>query len=158
MTNNTKSAFLWIINILNKLDVPFQITGGLAARAYGATRPLEDIDIDIPEDKFSLVKTNVDSFVVYGPEQFKDGSWDLMLMTLNYHGQQIDLSGASHTKICNRATKKWQDLPANFSTAEIKTLFDVDVPVIAKNELLQYKKIIARPVDLIDIEQITAWQ
>lgn len=154
MKNDSKLAFIWIINVLKNLNVPFQITGGLAAIAYGAVRPLVDIDIDIPEEKFDLVKVEVGDFIVYGPNQFKDESWDLMLMTLNYHGQQIDLSGAFETRICNRITKKWQRFPADFSTAEIKSIFDMEVPVIAKGDLLHYKKLLLRPVDLIDVEHI----
>ena len=154
MNRGTKAAFIWIIGLLQKLDIPFQITGGLAAIAYEATRPLEDIDIDIPEDKFDLIKAEVEDFIIYGPDQCKDESWDLMLMTLNYHGQLIDLSGADHAWICNKSTNKWEHLPSNFSMAKIKNVFGVDVPIISKDELIYYKKTIARPVDLVDIQQI----
>lgn len=78
---NTKAAFHWIVNILKKFNTPFQIAGGLAAIVYGANRPLEDIDIDIPEEYFSLIKEEVKDFIIYGPAQFKDETWDLMLMT-----------------------------------------------------------------------------
>jgi ribosomal protein S18 acetylase RimI-like enzyme len=151
---DTKAAFIWIIDILKKLNIPFQIAGGLAAIAHGASRPLEDIDIDIPEEYFPLVKDEVKNFIVYGPNQFKDETWDLMLMTLNYKGQLIDLSGAFYTKVYNKNTKKWQVFSTNFAKVDMKKCFDLDVPVISKDELLSYKKIIARPVDLIDIEQI----
>jgi hypothetical protein len=147
-------AFIWIINILTQLNVPFQVAGGLAAITYGSTRPLEDIDIDIAEDKFVLVKAEVNDFIIYGPTQFKDETWDLMLMTLNYHGQLIDLSGAYDTKIYDKENNKWRHLSADFTTSEIKNIFGVAVPVISKCELLYYKKIIARPVDLIDVAQI----
>src|SRR5690348_12670369 len=49
---DTKSALHWIVNILKKLNINFQIAGGLAANIYGADRPLHDIDIDIPEEYF----------------------------------------------------------------------------------------------------------
>lgn len=151
---NVKSAFHWIINILRGLNIPFQIAGGLAANIYGANRALEDIDIDIPEEYFPLVKEEIKDFIVYGPAQFKDEIWDLLLMTLNYQGQFIDLSGAYSIKIFNKNTQEWQTCSADFSKSEIHKCFDVDVPVITKNELLFYKKIIARPVDVIDVEQI----
>lgn len=154
LQKNTKAAFIWIIDILKRLNVPFQIAGGLAANLYGANRPLEDIDIDIPEECFSIIKSEVKDFIVYEPTRFKDETWDLMLMTLNYKGQLIDISGAFHTKMHNKFTNEWQTVTTDFSNAEIKKCFDIDVPVIPKNELLFYKKIIARPVDLIDVDQI----
>lgn len=46
---NAKAALIWIADILKKQQIRFQISGGLAAIAYGANRPLADIDIDIPE-------------------------------------------------------------------------------------------------------------
>ena len=153
-TKAAKAAFYWIVNILKTLNIPFQITGGLAAVVYGSNRPLEDIDIDIPEECFALVKEEVKDFIIYGPHRFKDETWDLMLMTLKYNGQLIDLAGVYNTKIFNKKTQKWQVCHVDFSKAEMKQCFDLEVPVMSKDELLFYKKIIARPVDLIDIEQI----
>lgn len=151
---NTEVAFRWIVNILNKLNVPFQIAGGLAANLYGANRQLEDIDIDIPDEFFLLIKEEAKDFITYGPTQFKDDTWDIMLMTLNYEGQLIDFSGALNTKIFNKSKQEWQTCHVDFAKAEIKKCFGLNIPVIPKDELLYYKKIIARPVDLIDIEQI----
>ena len=53
---NAKTAFLWIIRILKKHRVPYQVTGGLAAKIYGAKRKLNDIDIDISKKDFEIVK------------------------------------------------------------------------------------------------------
>ena len=49
---NTKKALTWIVRVLRKYKVSFQISGGFAARAYGATRELADIDIYIPNKAF----------------------------------------------------------------------------------------------------------
>lgn len=72
----------------------------------------------------------------------------------NYNGQLIDLSGSSTTKIFNKKTHKWQFCRVDFLKAETKRCFDLEVPVVSKKELLSYKKITARTVDLIDIKQI----
>ena len=151
---NIKVALVWITDILKKYHIPFQISGGLAARAYGATRPIEDIDIDIPEDKFDIIKNEVVRFITYGPDQFKSKTWDLLLMTLNYQGQIIDLSGAFHTKIFNRETGLWQVLSEDLSKAHPQNVLGLQLPVIPLNVLITYKKALSREVDIIDVEEI----
>jgi RimJ/RimL family protein N-acetyltransferase len=94
--NLIKDALLWIIPILRKHHIPFQIAGGLAMQAYGSKRALRDIDIDIPETDFKTIRQDVAPFITFGPDNFKDKNWDLFLMTLNYKGQEIDISGAHH--------------------------------------------------------------
>lgn len=152
---DAKAALIWITDILNKLHIPFQIAGGLAAIAYGSTRELNDIDIEIPEDQFDAVSHAVKEFIIYGPERYKSEMWDLALMTLNYKDQLIDLSGAYDTKIRNSQTGEWLHLITDFSSVEIKNVLGLQLPVIAFDELLAYKKILAREVDLIDIFELT---
>lgn len=151
---DTKAALIWITDILKKHQIPFQITGGLAAIAYGVSRPLEDIDIDIPDDKFNLVENEVKNYIVYGPTRFKSEKWDLLLMTLNYLGQDIDLSGADQTYICDEKTKEWIKLVEDLLNAPIKSIFGLQLPVIPYDKLINYKKILSREVDLIDIQQL----
>src|SRR3990167_1336493 len=148
--NNMKkieTTLIWITEILKKNQIPFQITGGLAARIYGATRPIADIDIDIPEDKFDIVKKEVEDFIIYGPAHFKSDKWDLLLMTLKFQGQLIDLGGAYHTKIFNQKTKSWQALREDLSQASSQNVFGLQLPVISKNSLIAYKKALSRPED-----------
>ncbi|KTD68221.1 hypothetical protein Lste_1379 [Legionella steelei] len=151
---NIKAALIWITDILKKHHVLFQITGGLAARAYGATRPIEDIDIDIPEDKFDIIKNEVAGFITYGPDQFKSNTWDLLLMTLNYQGQVIDLSGAYQTKIFNGKTGLWQGLSEDLSKTHSKNILGLQLPVIPLDVLIAYKEALSREVDIIDIQEI----
>src|SRR3990167_5068683 len=108
--NNAKEALIWITNILRRYSIPFQIAGGLAVRAYGSTRELMDIDIDISENDFEKIINEVKPFIIFGPAQFKDDKWDLFLLTLNYMGQEIDLSGAYTIKIYNNNTHVWEKI------------------------------------------------
>jgi hypothetical protein len=151
---NIKLALIWITDILKAHQIPFQITGGLAARAYGATRPIADIDIDMPEEKFDLVKNDVIDFITYGPGHFKSDKWDLLLMTLNYQGQVIDLSGAYHTKIFNEKTHLWVELSEDLSKVETKNVFGLPMPVIPKNILIAYKNALSRKEDIMDVKEI----
>lgn len=154
---NPKKALVWIVGILKKHSIPFQISGGLAARAYGSKRSLNDIDIDIPEEKFKDILADVKDYIISGPSWYKDNVWDIYLMTLNHNGQEIDISGAYKIKICDERTGKWYPIPADFSTAQNKTLFDIDVPVISKKDLIYYKSILAvdsQPHQKADIKAI----
>ncbi len=153
-TQHSKAALVWIMQILNELDIPYQIAGGLAAKAYGASRSLNDIDIDIPEDKFEILKEKVSEFIIFGPSHFKDEYWDLLLMTLNYQGQEIDLSGAHEVKVFNKSTGKWHNFATDFSRTVPMEIFGLNIPVIRREELVAYKKILAREVDISDINEI----
>jgi len=151
---NPKAALIWITELLKDLNIPFQITGGLAAQAYGSKRELQDIDLDIPEDKFDVIQTAVQEYIIYGPEIYISKNWNLLLMTLNYHHQEIDLGGAYNTQIFNPKTNRWHELITDFSKAIPREVLGLTLPVISRDELLAYKKILARPVDLADIKEI----
>jgi hypothetical protein len=149
-----KAALQWIVEILNRYQVPFQITGGLAAKAYGSGRELVDIDIDIPEESFSRILPEVKEHLVFGPASHRDPSWDLQFMTLLYRGQAIDLCGAYQAKIFDQFRKEWVNLKADFSISEVKELFGILLPVVCRKELVDYKRKLNRAVDRMDIAAI----
>jgi hypothetical protein len=149
--NNVKAALIWISNILQKNHVQFQIAGGLAVRAYGSNRKLMDIDIDISENDFEQIKHDVQKFITFGPGQFKNENWDLYLITLNYNGQEIDLGGAYQTKIYDKKNKRWVKIITDFSKVNYLDIAGLKLPVINREDLIAYKKILAREVDLQDV-------
>ncbi len=77
-------ALRWVVGLLRSRKIPFQVAGGLAARAYGSTRPLADIDLYVPGDRFEQVLTDARAFVTFGPERHRGPQWDLMFMKLRY--------------------------------------------------------------------------
>lgn len=149
---NPEKAFYWIVGILQKHGIPFQVDGGLAARAYGAERELADIDLVIPEDRYDEIIPEVESYIIYGPSHFTDDKWDLMLMTLDYEGQVIDIAGAEQQKYFDESTHDWVHSPSELSKCDIRNVFGLDVPVIPKDRLINYKRRLGREVDLIDLE------
>jgi hypothetical protein len=151
---NSEQSFRWIVGLLNELHIPFEISGGLAAKVYGSQRPLNDIDIDIPEDKFDDLYNQVKEFVTFGPGRLKDERWDVMLMTLNHHGQEIDISGAYDCRICDARTGEWVEAPVDLSACEKITIFGIEVPVIARDELVKYKLMLAGEHQQEDINAV----
>lgn len=150
---NTKEAFLWIVGILEKNNIRFRISGGFAARFYGVKRKLADIDVEVFEKDISIICNNVKDFVVYGPKRYIDENWNLILMTLKYEGQEIDIA-AVEARIFNQTTKRWIKKPGNFKESNLKNIFGLDVLVEKKESLIKYKKMLNRDVDIEDVTQL----
>ncbi len=152
---NTEVAFHWIVGIFREHKIPFLIFGGFAARLYGATRKLADIDIDISEDRFPELVSHLQPYATFGPARYLDENWDLLLMTLVYQGQEIDICGAYEAKIFDQTKREWINLKADFFKAQIMNVYGTEVPVISREDLMGYKKKLAREVDLIDVAQMS---
>lgn len=149
-----KSTLEWIVGILKKYNIPFQISGGLAAKIYGSPRELNDIDIDIPSESFSQILDEVREYIIYGPDRFQDGKWDIDLTTLDYHGQLVDLSGTKNARYSNKARTKWLDLPTDFSKAEAREFMGMTLSVINREDLARYKSDLDGEHQLVDIQAI----
>lgn len=154
MPIKTAVALHWIVDLLQERGIPFQISGGFAANVYGSKRPLFDIDIDLPDARLLALAPKVKKYVIFGPARFKDRYWDLLLMTLLYKGQRIDLSGADSEKIFNRARKRWVKCKIDLASAERRTVFGKIVPLIPLKKLIAYKKKLARHTDLLDLKAL----
>lgn len=155
MARKTKKAFIWIVGILRKHGVPFRISGGFAANIYGSHRLLADIDIEVPDEKVFILQKNVQKYIVYGPKQYKDNEWDLLLMTLRYKNQEIDIFGVDSLKLHNKKIGKWVKLKTDLSKAKKKKVYDLIVPIIPLKNLIDYKRKICTPIDIQDIKALS---
>jgi len=147
----------WIIGILNRHQIPFQVTGGLAARLYGGTRPLGDIDLDIPEDRFDEILSEVKPYLTFGPAIHTDENWKVYLITLNYEGQDIDLGGAYQTQIFDPSQEQWVDSAANLGNVRIVRVSDLEIPVVDAMDFITYKGKLNRAMDTEDIDAVKNW-
>ncbi|MEK7547775.1 MAG: nucleotidyltransferase [Patescibacteria group bacterium] len=154
MKNKLGNALKWIISIFQKHEVPFQITGGLAANIYGSKRPVNDIDIDVPEDKMELLLKDIERYITFGPAHCEDERWDVKLIKLNYKGQEIDISGAFEIKIFDEQNKVWIPCPAKFETAQTHTVYGIQVPIVSPQDLIEYKKLLVGKHQKEDIEAV----
>lgn len=148
-------AFAYIIRQLQEKELPFMISGGLAARCYGATRPLADVDIavDFAHDKATEFFDSIKN-LSRGYTKYKDESWDVPIHIFDYLGQGFDIFDTENCFIFDKAGNKWRKLTHDFSLIEKIGIDGIEVPVISRRALLQYKKMIDRDVDRTDVEEI----
>ena len=155
-SEQARAALEWITQLLTRYDITYQITGGLAAKIYGSERPLADIDIDVPNEAITKIMPDIKNYLVYGPCRYQDSEWDILLATLDYHGQLIDFSGADDGLTFDKQNKKWVTCEVDFSKIKRYEIENINIPVIAKDELIKYKSSLRREVDLLDIAAIHA--
>lgn len=154
--NNTEEAFNWIISLLESNGIPFRISGGFAARIHGAKRELADIDIDIRESDIDMLYPYIKDKLIFGPEMYLDESWDLYLATLDFNGQLIDLAGATKAKIFDLNTNQWVSFKVDFNDMVTCEVFGKKVKVIKVSDLISYKNMLKREVDISDIKELNA--
>lgn len=150
----TTNALKWITEILNRKNILYQISGGFAAKIYGSERPVNDIDVDIPEDNFKDILEEVRPYIKSGPRRINDGKWDMDIITLNFKGQEIHIGGAYDAKLSNKERTEWIPIPVDFSKIQKKGIEGILVNVISPEELIKYKQHLDGDHQIEDIEAV----
>ena len=152
--NKTELAFRWIYGLLADRQIPYVVSGGFAVRLLGGSRPLYDMDLDIPEDRFEELLPSVLPYLVSGPERFRDERFDILLLTLEYHGQLMDLTGAESIRLFDVREQVWRDEPTDVEAYTIRQAYGLPVRLQRPDLLIRYKNMIARPTDLEDVRTL----
>jgi len=152
MEEKTLKALKWIVEILNEMNIPFQIGGGFAAIVYGVNRPLADIDIVIPTSSLLMLREKVKDHITYDLREYNDEKWNVTGMTIEYEGQEIDFAGAQGKKIFDEKTNTWVSLENDFSKSEYREINGIKIPIVPRDYLVAYKKILLRDVDKEDLK------
>jgi predicted nucleotidyltransferase len=153
LTQIQKRVLKYVAEILNKNKIPFQISGGLAAMIYGSKRPLNDIDIDVCRNDIKKVENLFREYLIEPFFHLRDKNFDIWIMTFDIDGIRVDVTQAEKTYFVGKEGKKIR-MDAHPENAKIMNIEGINVPVENKEDLIAYKKIINRKVDLIDIKQI----
>lgn len=151
--DKVKNALLWIQSILERADVPYQIVGGLAAYIYGSHRPIADIDLYIPKNDVSNLEDELAPFITKPLTHYVEGEWDLEYLQLIYQGQKIEIGLVPGVKI-RKKDGDWVNQTIDFTTSVISEFEGVRIPLMSKAQLIQYKTLLARDVDLFDVQAI----
>lgn len=126
----------------------------MAALAYGGKRPLYDIDVDIYKKDIRKVRELFRQFITEDFYRLQSDNFDIWLMTLEIDGVPIDITQNEESYFINPDGKKFS-FDANITKAKIVSIAGIDIPVENKEDLIAYKKIIARDTDLEDVRAIS---
>lgn len=153
--SNASAAARWIASLLEQERIPYVVVGGLAARAHGATRPLADIDLYVPTESLDTVARKASAHLTRPPARHVGDQWDIVFMQLEYAAQKIELGGADHVRIASGATGTWVTQRIKLVSAVwMDTGLGVTMPVMPRDDLVAYKRLLAREVDLEDVAQL----
>lgn len=147
-------AAQWIVSVLSDSDIPFLVCGGLAAQGYGSRRELNDIDLFVPGEHFESVVQAGQAFVSKAAAHRQEAGWDLTYVQFKYEGVKIEVGNAYGPRIFNAGKGAWVPLHIDFSRYTMVHVLGLDLPLMLKDELVQYKSVLARPVDIEDIRSI----
>jgi hypothetical protein len=130
---------------------------GLAAYAYGGRRPVVDLDFYAPLADADSFLAKVAEHTVWGPEDYQDESWKLRFMKIDYGPVRTEVGDtSSEAEFFDRVAHRWVRQHIDFTRSTPRTVFGVVLPLIPLEHLLAYKAALNRPVDLLDITELTA--
>ena len=147
----------WLTTLLAELAVPYQVVGGLAARAHGATRPLVDVDLYVPDEpSLARVAQAVPAHLTRAPSRHKDEYWDLEFLALLRGETRIEIAAASSARVWDFRAEAWAKAAIDFEASEERLVAGVPIWVMPRDQLVDHKLGLDREVDRLDIEQMAA--
>jgi len=153
MAANTtlEEALEWIVGYLDRGPGLYQVAGGLAAKCYGADRPLHDIDIYVPGKSLKDLAVGLSGYTEFGPEYHQDEHWRIVFMKLHYKGWQIELADAGQTAYFDYRANQWIKEEIDFKQSVRIEFKGIILPVMPKDRLIAYKQRLDREVDRLDV-------
>jgi hypothetical protein len=156
MQEKTLGALHWIVEILDKHQIPYRIGGGFAAHVYGATRPVNDIDISLSGEYFPVIVSETKKYIHSGPKHYSNEKWDCDTLVLNYYGQEMDVTDIDTLRMSNLDMTKWYQTKDNFRKyPTVMTNIDgIDVSIIDPRDLVAYKSEMDGEHQASDVEAV----
>ena len=154
MNESVYRAMSWLKAILDGQGVRYQIVGGFAAHLHGGSRPIADIDLYIKKEDVNALLPFFQPFVSKPLKHYREEGWDLEYLQLIYENQKIEIGLSPGTKIFNTSSQKWVSLDVDLAEPVQRDFHGLALPVININSLIEYKRVLNREVDRIDIREL----
>lgn len=145
----------WIVTILDKNKIPYKIGGGFAAKIYGSPREVSDIDISLSGKYFDVIIPEVSNYITAGPKHYLNEKWDCNTLSVNYNGQDIDMTDVDTLKMTDLKNTRWMNVKENrLFDGVIMDINGVAVSIMDPRDLISYKKELGGEHQLTDINAI----
>ena len=86
----------------------------------------------------------------------QEEGWDLTYVQFKYEGVKVEVGNADGAQIFDAGNETWVPLNIDFSRYATVQLLGLNLPLMLKDDLVQYKTALSRPVDIEDIRAIRA--
>lgn len=154
MSKRVIAALVWLQRLLERQNVEYQIVGGLAATIYAGHREVADIDLYIPSADIDKILPDLTPYITKPLRHYTEGAWDLDYLQLIYQSQKIEIGLVPGTKIYSAQDNLWHSLVIDFSASVLCSYQGITVPVIPAAALIEYKRLLGREVDVLDINAL----
>ncbi len=145
LEDKTLNALKWIVEILNRNNIPYRIGGGFAAHIYGSGRPVNDLDFSISGEHFPIIVSETKEYITAGPKHYSNAKWDCNTLSLNYFGQEIDMTDIDTLRMSNKEQTEWFQTKDHFRKFPNKLVVinGIEVSLMDPRDLVAYKKELA---------------
>ncbi|HOZ53484.1 MAG TPA: hypothetical protein PK142_02280 [bacterium] len=155
LNNKVLNGLKWITEILSRNNIPYKIGGGFAAKIYGSPREVNDIDISLSGKHFDIIVSEVKDYITAGPKHYLNEKWDCNTLSVNYEGQDIDMTDVDTLKMTNLEKTEWINVKdIRLFDGIITDINGIKASIMDPRDLLRYKKELGGEHQLIDIEYI----
>lgn len=148
-----KKVLRQVVQTLKEYGIKFQITGGLAAIIYGGKRPLFDIDLDVLKKDIKKVREIFKKYIIKDFYRHQSEYFDIWIMTLEINGVLVDISQGEDCSMKDKVGN-WIKMDTDLSHPTLVNFEGMELTVESKEELTNYKKVLGRDTDLVDIQEV----
>jgi hypothetical protein len=158
LTNKQKEVLLKVVHLLTTNKISYQVTGGTAAIMWGVERETEDLDFDVAERDMKRAGELFREWIVEGYHHYQGDDLELWLIIAGVDGVQVEFGQAEGAKILGIGNNTWTQLPNTISNTTTMVVDGVPIRVQSKKDLIEYKKILGREVDKVDVAALRLFE
>ncbi len=152
LTTPQQRALRRLVGILEESGAPYQFTGGFAGNLHGSRWPLHDLDGDVGQADLPRPAQLLRPYTTWPLGPYVDHEFELQLLRAEIEGVGIDISQVEEAY----ARVGGQRVPLGTSLLQRQRapLLDMEVWVQSLDELISYKELLGRWVDVADLRAL----